>query len=182
MGGTDKLLQPVDGRPLLRDRVAAARTTGEPVIVALPPRAEAPGRWRALEASGALPVEVAEASSGMAASLRAGLAALPEGAKGVLVLLADMPDISTGDMLSLITRFDGAQILRGATARGEPGHPVLFPASDFALLTGLSGDQGAREALKAESARVRLVPLPGAHALTDLDTPEDWAQWRAGRD
>jgi hypothetical protein len=23
------------------------------------------------------------------------------------------------------------------------------------------------------------VALPGLHAITDLDTPEDWAAWRA---
>ncbi|PJE36025.1 nucleotidyltransferase family protein, partial [Pseudooceanicola lipolyticus] len=27
--------------------------------------------------------------------------------------------------------------------------------------------------------RVQLVPLPGQRARADLDTPEDWAAWRA---
>jgi molybdenum cofactor cytidylyltransferase len=43
----------------------------------------------------------------------------------------------------------------------------------------LTGDTGAREVLKRHSDRVHLVPLKGDRALTDLDTPEDWAAWRA---
>jgi hypothetical protein len=26
-----------------------------------------------------------------------------------------------------------------------------------------------------------LITLPARHAVTDLDTPEDWAAWRAAR-
>ena len=40
--------------------------------------------------------------------------------------------------------------------------------------------QGAREVLRG--AEVKLVPLPGRHALVDLDTPEDWAEWRGLRE
>lgn len=179
MQGRDKLLETVDGKALLRDRACAARATGERVHVTLPPRELAPGRWQALEDAGAWLIEVAEPGEGMAASLRAGMAALPEDSRGVLILLADMPEITAGDMLSLITRFDGETILRGATGGGAPGHPVLFPARDFAALGALSGDAGARDILKQEEARVQLVPLPGRHALVDLDTPDDWARWRA---
>jgi CTP:molybdopterin cytidylyltransferase MocA len=42
----------------------------------------------------------------------------------------------------------------------------------------LHGDEGARSVLAAQASRVRLCPLPLRHAVTDLDTPEDWAQWR----
>mgnify|MGYP006184317219 CR=1 FL=1 len=46
----------------------------------------------------------------------------------------------------------------------------------------LSGsDEGARSVLVRHRARLRLVPLPGHHATTDLDTPEDWAAWRAAQ-
>ncbi len=179
MRGADKLLQPVDGRPLLAERAAAARTTGAPVFVALPARDAAPERWRAVDGLGVTCLEVSDAASGMAASLRAGVGALPDQTAGVVILLADMPEITSDDLAALIAGADGATILRGAGADGTPGHPVLFPARDFAALRALDGDRGARDLLRRERGRVRLVPLPGAHALTDLDTPEDWARWRA---
>lgn len=179
MRGRDKLLEPVGGQPLIAERVAAALATGEAVIVALPPRDTAPGRWQALEGSGAQLVQVPDADEGMAASFRRAIAALPPDAAGMLVLLADMPEITTGDMRALLAGFDGDTILRGAAEDGTPGHPVLFPARDFPALSRLVGDQGARAVLDHEKSRVRRVPLPGAHALTDLDTPEDWALWRS---
>ena len=181
MRGRDKLMEEVAGRPLIAGRVSAARATGAPVVVTLPPRARAPARWQALDGSGAMLVDAAQAAEGMAASLTAGLAALPAACPGVLVMLADMPEITAADLSTLIDAFDGTAILRGATADGTPGHPVLFPRRDFPALAAITGDQGARGVLKTEADRVRLVPLPGRHALTDLDTPEDWAAWRADR-
>lgn len=180
MRGADKLLEPVGGRPLLAERAQAALAAGAPVVVALPAREVAPARWRAVEGLGVTSVAVDDAAAGMAASLRAGLTALPADASGVLILLADMPEITPADMRALIDRADGQAILRGAGADGTPGHPVLFPRRDFAALAQVDGDQGAREVLGRERSRVRLVALPAAHALTDLDTPEDWARWKSG--
>ena len=173
MRGGDKLLEPVaGGRPLLAERVATARATGAPVLLALPPRARAPERWAA--AAGAELVTVAR--GGMGDSIAALARALPEAAQGALILPADMPDIRLGDLKKLLQAFDGKHIFRGASAGGTPGHPVIFPRAMFAGLRALSGDSGARRLL--EGAAVRLVPLPGNHALTDLDTPEDWQAWR----
>lgn len=181
MRGRDKLVEEVAGQPLIAERVATARATGAPVVVTLPPRAAAPARWLALEHSGATLVEATQAAAGMAASLTAGIAALPAASSGVLVMLADMPEITRADLAALLAAFDGSTILRGAAADGTAGHPVLFPRRDFAALAAISGDQGARAVVQAAAERVRLVPLPDRHALTDLDTPEDWARWRAGR-
>jgi molybdenum cofactor cytidylyltransferase len=178
MRGTDKLLEEVGGQPLLAERLETALATGAEVIVTLPPRAIAPGRWAAVEGRGATLVEVPDPGSDMAESLKAGIAALPPDAPGVMILLADMPEITGTDLLTILNAFDGETILRGSAEDGTPGHPVLFPARDFATLALLHGDQGAREVLKAERARQRLIALPARHALTDLDTPEDWARWR----
>lgn len=178
MRGRNKLLEPVRGRPLLADRVAAAAATGAEVIVTLPPRADAPMRWAALDGAPARRIEVARHREGLAQSIKAAVAALPADCSGLMVLPADMPDVTAEDIAAVIAGMDGETILRGATAAGAPGHPVLFPARDFAALAALSGDTGGRSVVAAARARVRLVPLPDAHARTDLDTPEDWANWR----
>lgn len=177
MGGRDKLTEPVDGQPLIRRSALAALATGLPVTVALPP--DRPARAAALAGLELRQVLVADAAEGMAASLRAGLAALPAEAP-VLLLLADLPELTAAD-LRAVAAGDPALIHRGATADGRPGHPVLLPAWLRPELLALTGDEGARPLFRRHSDRLRLVPLPGNRALTDLDTPADWADWRASR-
>jgi molybdenum cofactor cytidylyltransferase len=182
MRGRDKLLEPVSGQPLIAERATTALASGaDTLIIALPPQVENPARWQALDGVAAKLIEVETSGKGMAESLKAGIAALPETASGVLILLADMPEITSDDLRALLGAFNGEHILRGTAEDGTPGHPVLFPRRDFPALSQLSGDQGARDVLKAEYDRVRLIKLPASHALTDLDTPEDWARWRKER-
>ncbi len=180
MRGRDKLLEPVDRDiPLLADRVDAALGCGQPVFVTLPLRADAPRRWALAQERPVTTVSVPDAGLGMARSISAGIAALPDNAVGVMLLLADMPELSSQDLLDMLAEFDGDRILQGSTASGTPGHPVVFPAQDFPALQTLTGDLGAREVLEANRFRLRPVSLPHDHARTDLDTPEDWARWRA---
>lgn len=173
MRGRDKLLEQVAGQPLLRLQAQRALATGLPVLVTLPP--DAAPRRAALKDLPVTLIEVPDAATGMSASLRAA-AARVTGA--LMVLPADMPEIDTQDMKALIAAFDQSPDTchRGAAAKGEPGHPVIFPARLVPNFATLNGDEGARSLLKQHGAR--LVTLPGTHALTDLDTPEDWKAWR----
>lgn len=177
MGGRDKLLEPVNGEALLRRQAREALATGlGPVAVTLPP--DRPGRAQAIEGLEVVALAVPDAATGMAASLRVA----SDWARGqpLMVIPADMPDLTRADFLSLASAFDGDHPLRACAADGTPGHPVLFPARLHALFSDLSGDQGARSILRDHPPR--LHALPGRHALTDLDTPHDWALWRAERD
>ncbi|MCZ8334890.1 MAG: nucleotidyltransferase family protein [Rhodobacteraceae bacterium] len=180
MRGSDKLLEPVAGSPLLTRIAEAALATGLPVHVALPP--DRPARRAALAGLAVGPVTVPDPAKGMAESLKAGLASLPSGA-GVMLLLADLPEITAEDLITLRDhwRAEPEAILRGAAEDGTPGHPVCFPADLRDDLMTLQGDEGARSVLVRHRARLRLIPLPARHATTDLDTPEEWAAWRAAR-
>lgn len=181
MGGRDKLLEPVaDAVPLLAERVRMAVATGQEVLVALPSRRQSPRRWHCLKNTGATGVEIGNICAGLSASLAGMLRALPARAEGALILPADMPDITHDDLIAILNAFEDGLVVRGSSATGKPGHPVLFPRGWFARLQELSGDTGARDLLRA-AENIRLVPLPGRHALTDLDTGEDWAKWRASK-
>jgi len=181
MRGRDKLLEPVEGEPVLRRMVRAALGSGaDRTVTVLPPEADA--RRGALDGLDAGIVEAADCAEGMAASLRAGLAAVPKETDAVMVVLADMPEIGAEVMGKLIAAFDpdeGREICRAVAADGTPGHPVLFGRRFFEALAGLTGDHGAREVVRAAGEFVVDVPTTGAAAVTDLDTPEDWAAWRA---
>ncbi|UWQ80809.1 nucleotidyltransferase family protein [Leisingera sp. S132] len=177
MQGRDKLMEVVDGQPLLSLMCRRAALTGLPVYATLP----GPSHPRAAATGDAIQVPVPDAAEGMSASIRRGTAALPEDTQAVMILPADMPEITAQDMLHLAAHFDGPDnpILRAAAEDGTPGHPVLFPRRCFEALQGLQGDQGARSILTGET--VQTVPLPGRNAVTDLDTPQDWAAWRRSR-
>ena len=178
MRGADKLLETVRGTALLRHLAQLARATGLPVVVAL--AKTQPGRTAALEGLAVQPIWVGDAGSGMAVSLREGVSAIPQD-HAVLVLLADMPDIDAVDLATVIAAYRLApdHIHRACTATGTLGHPVVFPPWARADLLGLAGDSGARALLQAHASSIVQVPLPGTHATTDLDTPEDWAAWRS---
>jgi CTP:molybdopterin cytidylyltransferase MocA len=179
MRGGDKLMEEVAGEPLLRRAAREALATGLSVIVAL-----RPGRAEREDALHGLPLRKVigpDADQGMSASLRTAVAAAPEGTP-LAVLLADMPEIRTEDLTVLVSAFEaqgGDTVVRAASEDGQPGQPVIFPARLRPDLLALTGDAGGREILRREG--VVLVPLPGRRALTDLDTPEDFAAWRGER-
>lgn len=180
MRGADKLLETVDGTAQLTRIAIVALATGCPVTVALPPAR--PARAACLTGLPLRQIIVPNPQDGMAASLIAGINALPARSP-VLLLLADLPGLTTDDLQMVLAVWAKApdRIVRGADQNGAAGHPVGFPADLRAELLALAGDQGARAVIDRHRARLLPVPLPEAHATTDLDTPEDWAAWRASR-
>jgi molybdenum cofactor cytidylyltransferase len=180
MRGADKLTELIDGTPQLARITQAALATGCPVTVALPP--DRPARAAALSGLPVAKVTVTDPQRGMAESLKQGLRALPADA-ALMLLLADLPEIDAADLRHMVQSWarTPTAILRATAADGTPGHPVCFPSDLRTELDMLAGDDGARAVLMRHKDRVRAVALPGRHAITDLDTPEDWAAWRAAR-
>jgi CTP:molybdopterin cytidylyltransferase MocA len=179
MGPEDKLMKDADGTPLLARVITRAQSTHLPVFATVPtldhPRA------KLMQRTLAIPITVPDRSEGMAASIRRGIDGLPDQTPGVMILPGDMPDLTTDDLTHLCRAFENnpKSIIRATTEDGRHGHPVIFPANLFTQLRQITGDQGARAVIKAHMNRLRLVALPGNHALCDLDTPADWAAWHS---
>lgn len=181
MGGLDKLTQPVNGKPLLRVVSERMCDSGadEVLCVVSPDR---PEREPALAGLSVRTIANPRASEGMGTSIAAGVAALSPETDAVIIALADMPEVTAQDIDRLIAGFDPAEgraITRAVGPDGRPGHPVLFGRRFFEALCGLEGDQGARAILTEHADFLVDVPLADSAAHTDLDTPEDWAAWRA---
>ena len=181
MRGRDKLLEVVEGEPLVRRQALLARAvTTAQVIVALPLRPH--WRYAALEGLDVTRLEVPDADEGMNASLRAAFGALHADAPAAMVLLADMPDLTENDLKCVLQAVDlNSDILiwRGTSATGAPGHPLVFAAALFPHFAQLTGDTGGQEVVAQARGKIVLIPLPDSDARADLDTPEDWARWRA---
>lgn len=172
MGGTNKLLQEVDGVPLLLRAVnAALASAASSVTVVLGHEAE---RAEALLAGRRVHVvRNPDFAQGMSTSLAAGIAALPAEAEAAVVLLADMPRVNAAHVDRLIAAFD---VQRPAIVvpmhGGRRGNPILWPREFFAEMRAVSGDKGARALLERHAARIATVELDAAiHA--DVDSPDD---------
>jgi molybdenum cofactor cytidylyltransferase len=112
-------------------------------------------------------------AEGMAASLRAGVAALSPEAAGVCVFLGDMPLVP----VELCPVLAEAAERTGYAARprvdGTPGHPVAFTRAAFADLMALDGDRGATALLAGRPEAVAYIDTAERGALLDIDTPAD---------
>ncbi|KIT17165.1 nucleotidyltransferase family protein [Jannaschia aquimarina] len=173
MGDRDKLLETVDGTPLILRAARAACANSAEVIVTLPTGEMSRRAWLT-----DLPLRIVDVSNlAMSASIRAGVAVCA--ADAILIHLADMPEVGADDLATLIHAWQrsDAPILRATAQDGRPGQPVIFDRSLFPALSSLDGDRGAK-ALIAEMDAEQ-VPLPEERALTDLDTPAAWAEWRS---
>ena len=172
--GSPKQLIEIDGRPLLVRAIESALAAPVwPVVVVLGANAVA-----IRPVIGHLPVLVIENpawSEGMAASIREGVATLRQFSRtldAAVLALCDQPGFSAATVESLLAahRATGRGIV-AARYSGRLGAPALFAREHFAALTALTGEEGARDLLNADPARVAAVELP--ELARDLDNPAD---------
>jgi CTP:molybdopterin cytidylyltransferase MocA len=116
-------------------------------------------------------VDNPEWPTGMASSLRAGLAALAgTEAVAAVILLVDMPGVTPAAVRRI-----AAHAAPGALAIGgygdRRGHPVLLGRDHWAgAAAAATGDRGARDYLRANADSVRVVPVGDVADDTDIDT------------
>jgi len=173
MGGPNKLLADVAGRPLVRIVVEEALgSRAQPVVVITGHQHE-----RVEAALAGLPVNFVHNpnfADGLGTSLKAGIAALPPEADGVVVCLGDMPQVDAAMIDRLIGALDpdkGA-LIAVPTTDGQRGNPVVWSRRFFPDLMTLEGDVGARHLIGRYAEAAVEVPLSGNAALVDVDTPE----------
>ena len=179
MRGGDKLLELVDGKPCLSAMAERALAADMHVLVTLP-SAEHP-RAKAIKHLPVQQVITPNARVGMSASLAAGALAMPKEAAGLMVLPADMPAISSDDIgeMGALFLIHGDCILQAQSKSGAMGHPIIFPRDITLGLWHLTGDRGAQPILERNAERMKTASFGDDSPLQDLDTPEDWAAWRA---
>jgi molybdenum cofactor cytidylyltransferase len=177
MGARNKLLEPIDGEPMVR-RVAATALGGgaNPVVVVTGHEAAAiTAVLRGLDVTAILNPDYA---IGLSTSLRAGLRALPPDIDGVLILLGDMPGIESDVLRSLMASFTGATAICVPVRHGRRGNPVLWGSRYFPQMLDLTGDAGAKPLMARHEARLIEVEISTDSIFHDVDAPEDLARVR----
>jgi molybdenum cofactor cytidylyltransferase len=112
------------------------------------------------------------AIEGMGASLACGVRAAGR-ADGYLVALADMPFVRPSSIAAVRDALASGAALAAPYFRSRRGHPVGISGAFFDELVALQGDEGARQLLAREGARLRKLPVGDAGVIRDIDTPDD---------
>jgi molybdenum cofactor cytidylyltransferase len=180
MGAINKLIAEIGGKPLVRIAAEQALAShAAPVIVVTGHERE-----KVEAALAGLPVRFAHNAGyaeGLGSSLRAGIAAVPKEADGVIVCLGDMPQVDAQLIDKLLAAFDpekGALVVVPSIG-GRRGNPVVWARRFFADLMTVQGDIGARHLISSYPEAVVEVPVAGDAALTDVDTPESLSAVKA---
>jgi molybdenum cofactor cytidylyltransferase len=179
MGGRNKLLSDLDGKPLLLHAVDAALASqaSQVVVVAGNDSEQTAG---ILTGRDVVFVENPDFATGLSSSLARGLRALPDDVDGAIVMLGDMPRITATTIDRLIAAFNPTEgrAICAPTFSGKRGNPVLWGRRFFAEMEALSGDVGAKHLIGDYADLVAEVAMPDEAVLIDIDTPEALAAAR----
>jgi CTP:molybdopterin cytidylyltransferase MocA len=172
--GMPKALVPWRGRRLVQHAVATLTGGGcADVVVVLGAAAD---RVRAAAPDLPRTVDNPDWATGMASSLRAGLAALAgTPAVAAVVLLVDMPGV-TPEAVRRLVSVAGPAVLAMGGYGDRRGHPVVLGRDHWTrVAAAATGDHGARDYLRAHHDRVRVVPVGDVADDADIDVPADAA-------
>jgi molybdenum cofactor cytidylyltransferase len=181
MGGPNKLLAELSGKKLVRIATEQALASkASEVIVVTGHQAELVEQ--ALEGLKVKFVRNPDFAGGLASSVKAGIAAVPQNADGAVICLGDMPLIDAALLDRLIEAFapDRGNLIVVPVAEGRRGNPVLWSRRFFGELMTLDGDIGARHLIGKHGEAVAEVPVEGNSAFLDIDTPQALETARRG--
>jgi molybdenum cofactor cytidylyltransferase len=171
---TNKLLLPIGGKPVIRhvaEAVVASRAS--PVIIVT--GSAAPEITAALEGLDVKFHENSDYAKGLSESLKCGVRQVPPQCAGVLVVLGDMPFVSTATIDRLAKAFEAESggAIGVPACQGRRGNPVLWGRRFFAEILALTGDKGAKSLMSLHDDSVFELEVDDEGILIDIDTPAD---------
>lgn len=93
--------------------------------------------------------------------------------KGVLIMLADQPEVDTLLLHKMLDRYDSSnKPMLACTYKEFAGVPAIISGEHLRRLTTLMGDKGARGIFKEQRQFLELFKLPSV--LQDIDDPETY--------
>ncbi len=119
-------------------------------------------------------VENNQFASGCSSSISAAVAVVDDRADGIILLLGDQPDISSG-AVSMLLAGAGSSPLGVCRYTDGVGHPFWFRRQVFDDLGALHGDKAVWKLLESDRYPVQEVEIDGNIPL-DVDT---WQEYRA---
>jgi molybdenum cofactor cytidylyltransferase len=176
--GSNKMLLLLDGESVLRRAARRALAGGlSPLIVVLGHESD-----KALKEIEDLPCQWALNplyQEGVNSSVKNGILAVPREALGAMVMLADMPFVTSGMIAAMIERFRASEApLVISDYAGVNAPPMLYDRSLFTELMTMTGEGCGRQVVRRHRDEAEVLAWPES-ALADLDVPEDYQRVKA---
>lgn len=172
--GEDKLSLPFNDNTILEHTLDQITESGiEDIIVVVRPDSS----WQQKLGTGKYKlIENPLYYTGIASSLKAGLAEVSSRAQGVIFALADQPLVPPAIYRQLIDRYRSSlKLVTYPVYQGQKGNPTLFDRRTWPSLMLLSGDQGGRTLVsKMSEDEIDLIETVLPSVIADIDTPESY--------
>lgn len=167
-----KLLLPLQGKSLVRHAADAALASRASPLIAVTGH-DAAKVSSALASPNIQIVKNSGYTTGLSSSLKCGLAAVPPDCDGALILLGDMPYVSTALIDALVDAFGPGRELIVPVRHGRRGNPVLWGRRFFPQLLALTGDKGGKHLMALHEDVLYQLEAPDDGCLIDIDRVED---------
>ena len=117
-----------------------------------------------------------EWENGMMSSIYAGMSRLDKDVEGNMIVLGDMPLISTRTINKIIEEFkkhNGNHIVY-PVYNSRQANPVIFPRKYFSEILSSKGDKGCKRVLKKYPGDAVGIPINTDEVIIDCDTRDDY--------
>ena len=171
--GRNKLLLPLDGETLVRRAARAALAAADRVVVVL---GHDEARVRAeLDGLACAVVVNPDHARGVGTSVHTGVrAAASADVDAIVVVLADMPFVTTDMIAALVGRYRATGAPLVVSHYGDvQAPPTLYDRSLFAELLGIDDERCAKQVVRRHRDEADVVAWPES-ALQDVDSPADY--------
>lgn len=176
MGKDNKLLLPIHGKPIINHVCdAVTHSKVKPVVVVT--------GYQNKKVEDLLPESIdrvvynKEWENGMAGSIGLGISSLPDTIDGNMIILGDMPLLTT-EMIDKIAdqflEYKGKKIIYPVW-EGVQYNPVIFPKIYFNEILTSQGDQGCKILIERLIDSAIGVPVDSSEVIFDCDTKDDYS-------
>jgi len=175
--GGDKLLQDVGGRPLFSYGLDTCFDSRLGIIIVVTPSRSSElaktMQKRYSQKTRIRFVENRDPASGLGSSLKAGFRAVPWWATGAMVLLADMPRVTTTIIDKLVNVHEEKEGIIIPKLGSELRHPRLFPKQYFGDFMQLADDDMGSKVVDNHRDDIVPVRVGDDTNYIDIDHPDD---------
>ena len=175
MGSLNKLLLLIDDEPIIKIVCKSVLKAALDQVILVT-------GYQSLEVIKAVPDEIDEVvynkewEKGMMSSIRTGMTTINKDIDGNIIILGDMPLISTKTINLIIkefTKHDGKNIVY-PIYNNRQANPVIFPQKYFSEILFSDGDKGCKKVLKKYTQCSIGIKINSDEVILDCDTRDDY--------
>lgn len=180
MGKDNKLLLDIAGKAMVRNTAERILESGvsDLIVVVGHEAREVKNALRGLKCSF---VENPDYEAGQMTSVHIGLESLTSHCDGIMICLADQPELTARDYGVLMWKYrdvpEGQVMV--PMVKGQRGNPIILPSTLRDEILGGQLNFGCRQFIHKNPERTYQMEMGNDHFIKDIDTPEAYSELRA---